>query len=44
VATIVHRVAQWDVCTITERSEEGSIENMWFEGKKRGITNDLHTS
>jgi hypothetical protein len=30
VATIAHRMAQWDVCKITKLSEEGSVEITWF--------------
>jgi len=45
MATIADRRAQWGVCTITERSEEGRIETTRLKvKKKRTITNDLHTS
>jgi len=33
MATIAHRRAQWGVCTITKRSEEGRIETTWLKVK-----------
>jgi len=35
MATIAHSRAQWDVCTITKRSEEGRIETTWLKVKKK---------
>lgn len=46
VATIAYRASRWDFCTITESSEEGSMEITWFKVKKKkvGITRELQTS
>jgi len=35
MATIAHRRAQWGVCTITKRSEEGRIETTWLKVKEK---------